>query len=95
MFGEGMCYGQYCELCKTADSQICTLETNNTVYVNINNIPIQLPPKWRACVPSHLKMWQHHLVVTRGIDLGVDFLHWTMIPIFKGDQDESGASNER
>lgn len=35
MFGEGMCYGQYCELCKTADSQICTLETNNTVYVNI------------------------------------------------------------
>ena len=27
--GEGMCYGESCELCKTDDSQTCTPETNN------------------------------------------------------------------
>ena len=29
--GEG--YGECCELCKTDESQTCTPETNNTVYV--------------------------------------------------------------
>ena len=32
--GEGMCYGQCCELCKTDDSETCTPETNNTLYFN-------------------------------------------------------------
>ena len=31
--GEGMCYGECCELCKTDDSQTCTPEANNTLYV--------------------------------------------------------------
>ena len=31
--GEGMCYGERCELCKTVESQTCTSETNNTLYV--------------------------------------------------------------
>ena len=31
--GEGMCYGERCELCKTVESQICTSETNNAIYV--------------------------------------------------------------
>ena len=33
--GEGMCYGEHCELCKTDESQTCTPETNNTLYVNL------------------------------------------------------------
>ena len=28
--GEDMCYGEYCELCKTDDAQTCTPETNYT-----------------------------------------------------------------
>ena len=32
--GEGMCYGEHCELCKTDESQTSTPETNNTSYVN-------------------------------------------------------------
>ena len=32
--GEGMCYGECCELCETDESQTCTPETNNTFYVN-------------------------------------------------------------
>ena len=32
--GEGMCYGECCELCKTDDSQTCTPEANNILYVN-------------------------------------------------------------
>jgi len=31
--GEGMCSGKRCELCKTVESQICTSETNNAIYV--------------------------------------------------------------
>ena len=31
--GEGMRSGKRCELCKTVESQICTSETNNAVYV--------------------------------------------------------------
>jgi len=31
--GEGMCSGKCCELCKTVESQICTSETNNAIYV--------------------------------------------------------------
>ena len=34
--GEGMCYGECCELCKTDESQTCAPETNNTLYVNKN-----------------------------------------------------------
>ena len=34
--GEGMCYGEHCELCKTDDSQTYSPETNNIVYVNKN-----------------------------------------------------------
>ena len=32
--GEGMCYAECCELCKTDDSQTCTPGANNTLYVN-------------------------------------------------------------
>ena len=32
--GEGIWYGECCELCKTDESRTCTPETNNTVYVN-------------------------------------------------------------
>ena len=32
--GEGMCYDECCELCKTDDSQTYTPEANNTLYVN-------------------------------------------------------------
>ena len=32
--GEGMCYGECCELCKTNDTQTSTPEANNTLYVN-------------------------------------------------------------
>ena len=35
--GEGMCYGECCEMCKTDDSQTCTPGTNNTLYVNLKN----------------------------------------------------------
>ena len=31
--GEGMCYGECCEVCKPGDSQTCTLGANNTLYV--------------------------------------------------------------
>ena len=37
--GEGMCYGECCEVCKPGDSQTCTHGTNNTLYVN-NNLKI-------------------------------------------------------
>ena len=33
--GEGMCYGECCELHKTDDTQTYTPETNNTLYVNL------------------------------------------------------------
>ena len=33
---EGMCYGECCELYKTDESETCTPETNNTLYVNKN-----------------------------------------------------------
>lgn len=33
--GEGMCYRECCELCKTSESQTCTPETN-TLYVHNN-----------------------------------------------------------
>ena len=33
--GEGMCYGECCEVCKPGDSQICTPGANNTLYVNL------------------------------------------------------------
>ena len=32
--GEGMCYGESCEVCKSDDSQTCTPGVNNTLYVN-------------------------------------------------------------
>ena len=34
--GEGMCYGECCEVCKPGDSQTCTPGANNTLYVNKN-----------------------------------------------------------
>ena len=36
--GEGMCYGECHELCKTDESQTCTPETNNTLYVNVKKL---------------------------------------------------------
>ena len=36
--GEGMCDGKCCELCKTDESQTCTSETNNAVYVNFKKM---------------------------------------------------------
>ena len=39
---EGMCYGECCELFKTDDSQTCTPETNNTIYVNKKNKEVEL-----------------------------------------------------
>ena len=35
--GEGMCYGEYCEMSKPDDSQTCNLGANNTLYVNFKN----------------------------------------------------------
>lgn len=32
--GEGMCYGECCEVCKPGDSQTCTPGAHNTLYVN-------------------------------------------------------------
>ena len=32
--GEGMCYGEYCEVCKPGDSQTYTPRANNALYVN-------------------------------------------------------------
>ena len=32
--GEGMCYDECCEVCKSGDSQTCTPGANNTSYVN-------------------------------------------------------------
>ena len=32
--GEGMCYGERCEVCKPGDSQTCIPGANNTLYVN-------------------------------------------------------------
>ena len=32
--GEGMCCNEYWVLCKTDESQTCTSETNNTLYVS-------------------------------------------------------------
>ena len=32
--GEGMCYGECCEVCKPGDSQTCTPGANDTLYVN-------------------------------------------------------------
>ena len=31
--GEGMCYGECCEVCKPGDSQTCTARDKNTLYV--------------------------------------------------------------
>ena len=38
--GEGMCYGDCCEVCKPVDSQTCTPGANNTLYVNKKNLKI-------------------------------------------------------
>ena len=35
--GEGMCYGECCEMCKPDNSQTCTPGANNALYVNKNN----------------------------------------------------------
>ena len=35
--GEGVCYGECCEVCKPDDSQTCTPVSNNTLYVNKKN----------------------------------------------------------
>ena len=32
--GEGMCFGECCEVCKPGDSQTCTPGANNSLYVN-------------------------------------------------------------
>ena len=41
--GEGMYYGECCELCKTDDSHTCTSEANSTLYVNLKNNEVK---KW-------------------------------------------------
>ena len=33
--GEGMCYGECCEVCKLGDSRTCTPGANNKLYVNL------------------------------------------------------------
>ena len=33
--GEGMCYGECCEVCKPGDSQNCIPGANNALYVNL------------------------------------------------------------
>lgn len=38
--GEGMCYGECCEVCKPGDSQTCTPGANNTLYVYLKNLKI-------------------------------------------------------
>ena len=35
--GEGMSYGECCEMCKSDDSQTCTPGANDMLYVNKNN----------------------------------------------------------
>ena len=35
--GKGMCYGQYCEVCRLGNSQTCTPEANTILYVNLKN----------------------------------------------------------
>ena len=42
--GEGLCYGECCELCKTDDSQTCNPESNNTLHVNKNK-----NKNWEGC----------------------------------------------
>ena len=32
--GEGICYGECCEVCKPDDTQTCTPGANNILYVN-------------------------------------------------------------
>ena len=32
--GEGMCYGECCEVCKPGDSQTCNPRANNRLYIN-------------------------------------------------------------
>ena len=36
--GEGMCYGECCEMCKPDDSQTCTPGANDTLYINLKII---------------------------------------------------------
>ena len=33
--GEGICYGECCEVCEPDDSQTCTPGADNTLYVNL------------------------------------------------------------
>ena len=35
--GEGMCFGECCEMCKPGDSQTCTPGDKNTLYVYLKN----------------------------------------------------------
>ena len=35
--GEGVRYGECCEVCKPGDSQTCTPGANNTLYVYLKN----------------------------------------------------------
>ena len=42
--GEGMCYGECCELRKTDESQTRTPATNNTLYVN-NKKKVDFPKR--------------------------------------------------
>ena len=36
--GEGICYGECCEVCKPGNSQTCTPGAINTLYVNLKII---------------------------------------------------------
>ena len=45
--GEGMRYGECCEVCKPGDSQTCTPGANNTLYVNLKKY--FLKKKEKAC----------------------------------------------
>ena len=35
--GDGMCYSECYEVCKSAESQTCIPGANNTLYVNLKN----------------------------------------------------------
>ena len=49
--GEGMWYGEFCEMCNTDESQTCTLGANNTLYVNLK--------KFHLCFMQSGGGWAH------------------------------------
>ena len=50
--GEGMSYGECCEVCKPGNSQTCTPGANNTLYVNKKKILKEKNKRARGRIPS-------------------------------------------